>query len=164
MSQKTKSILLRSTWLVLPLLVILGVVQGAMRSSTDTREVVLVAENMAFHRPDDPTPNPVIEAVPGETLRLVLINRDEGFRHDLQIPELGAETPFLDGDGSRAEIVIEIPDEPGDHEYECSLHARMMRGVLRVRPGSDAFYSPPGAGDTRTSSGSSTTHGALHSR
>lgn len=132
MSQKTKSILLRSTWLVLPLLVILGVAQGVLRSSADVREVVLVAEDMAFRLPDDATPNPVIEAEPGETLRLVLVNRDKGFRHDLQVPVLGAGTPLLDGNGSRAEVVISVPTEPGAYEYECSLHAQMMRGTLQV--------------------------------
>lgn len=140
MSQRTKNILLRSTWLVLPLLVILGVVQGAIRSSTDVREVVIVAEGMAFRLPGNATPNPVIEAEPGETLRLVLVNRDKGFQHDLQVPDLGVEIPLLDGEpapaeagGSRADVVITVPTESGTYEYECSLHARVMRGTLEVR-------------------------------
>lgn len=133
MSDEVRHILRRSALVVLPVLLVAGLAFAWMQQQREAREIVLVTDGMAFRFRGDPTPNPVIEAAPGERLRLVLINRERGFEHDLVLPDLRAATPLLPGDGGRAELLVNAPTELGDYEYLCSLHAAMMRGTLRVR-------------------------------
>ena len=62
-----------------------------VRTKAPARELTLVARDMAFYLEDDPeTANPAIEAKPGETLRVVLRNRDRGLTHDFAVPAAGA--------------------------------------------------------------------------
>ena len=97
------------------------------------REIVLVSRDMAFYLLDDTSPNPTLAVAPGETIRLTLINRDRGFRHDWGVGAWNRATRLIPGDGSRDSIVFRAPNEPGDHEYVCSSHAMMMRGRIEVR-------------------------------
>jgi plastocyanin len=125
------------------LFVILAVVGAfAVASSTAAsrpapREITLVAEDMAFYLADAQgparEPNPTLVVRRGETVRLVLVNRDRGMDHDFVAGALEVATSLVPGDGSTTSAVFEAPTEPGRHEYLCSLHARMMRGVLEVR-------------------------------
>lgn len=96
------------------------------------REIVLVARDMAFYLPGDPRPNPALEIARGETVRVVLINQEPGMKHDFAVPALGAASALIDGRGSAA-VILRAPSERGDHEYLCTLHAVVMRGVLAVR-------------------------------
>jgi plastocyanin len=106
-------------------------------SETAPREIVLVAEGMAFYLDGasgaERTANPTLTLGRGETVRLVLVNRDAGMEHDWASRGLDAGTPAVPGDGSVTSVSIEAPAEPGRHEYVCSLHARLMRGVIEVR-------------------------------
>jgi hypothetical protein len=101
------------------------------------REIVLVAQDMAFFL-DGPaggarTPNPTLTLERGEIVRLTLINRDAGMDHDWAARGLDVATRLVRGDGSVTSALIEAPAEPGRHEYVCSVHDKMMRGVLEVR-------------------------------
>lgn len=97
-----------------------------------THEVVLVASEMAFRLQSDPsTPNPVITVAAGETVRIVLKNRDRGMTHDFSVPALGAAIDPLESD-EQAEITFEAPRTPGTYEYMCRPHRLMMKGTLRV--------------------------------
>lgn len=96
------------------------------------REIVLVARNMAYYLPGDPRPNPTLVVAPGETLRLVLINEDAGMQHDVALPGLDAATRTVDGRDT-ATVRFRSPRERGDHAYLCTLHPKVMRGVLAVR-------------------------------
>lgn len=96
-------------------------------------EVSLVARNMAFYLPGDPTPNPTLRVRPGQVLRLRLVNEDLGMEHDWVVDALGVRTRVLVGDGTAQELTVQAPSQPGTHDYTCSLHAQMMRGKLEVR-------------------------------
>lgn len=133
MSKQVRNVLLRSTLLALPLILIGGLALAFIQQQPAAREVVLVADGMVFHLPGDPTPNPSITAAPGERLRIVLVNQDRGYEHDLQLPSLSAATPLIPGDGGRTELVITAPTRTGDYDYLCSIHPLMMRGTLQVR-------------------------------
>lgn len=105
---------------------------GSGASGGDVREIRLEARGMAFYLPGDERPNPTLRVAPGERVRLVLENRDPGMRHDLALPALDRATTVLES-GRTTSVVIRAPERPGSHEYLCSLHPVLMRGVLRVR-------------------------------
>ena len=96
------------------------------------REVVLVARDMAFTAPGEaPGPNPTLRLRAGERIRLVLENRDPGMKHDLVVTGLGVRMAVLDY-GAVDRRVIMVPRTPGDYEYVCSFHARLMRGRIVI--------------------------------
>jgi plastocyanin len=96
------------------------------------REITLVAKGMAFYIDGDGTQaNPVIEARPGETLRIVLKNRDRGITHDFAVPAVDAATDLLAWNEDD-DVTFDVPDEPGTYEYVCRPHLLMMKGTLKV--------------------------------
>jgi plastocyanin len=96
------------------------------------REVVLVAQDMTFRLEADPsTPNPVITVSAGETVRVVLKNRDAGMMHDFAVPALGAAMDAVKSEQQQV-ITFEAPATPGSYEYLCRPHTLMMKGTLRV--------------------------------
>ena len=110
------------------------VVQAAVRPQP--RTVTLLARGMAFYLPGDPTPNPRLVVDRGEEVRLVLRNEDRGIPHDLALPAGDGEwksTRQVRGAGETAGLTFQAPRLRGEHEYVCTLHSRMMRGVLEVR-------------------------------
>ncbi|HEV8578506.1 MAG TPA: plastocyanin/azurin family copper-binding protein [Thermoanaerobaculia bacterium] len=127
--------------LLLPLLALLlagggiaFVVQAAV--SPAPRTVTLLARGMAFYLPGDPAPNPRLAVARGEEVRLVLRNEDRGIPHDLAVPEGDGgrkATREVRGLGDTADLTFRAPETAGDYEYVCTLHSRMMRGVLEVR-------------------------------
>ncbi len=106
----------------------------------EPREVRLVARDMAFYLPGGTTPNPTLRLAPGERVRLVLVNEDPGMAHDVVASGLGLATPVVSGraagragGGEIAADVFRAPPRPGTHEYVCSLHPVLMRGLIEVR-------------------------------
>lgn len=97
----------------------------------EPREVRLVARDMAFYLPGGATPNPTLHAAPGERLRIVLVNEDSGMTHDVVAEGLGLATAVIPF-GEVAGAVVRMPERPGAHDYLCSLHPVLMRGVIRV--------------------------------
>jgi plastocyanin len=101
------------------------------------REITLVVRDMAFYLESDmKTPNPVIEVKPGETIRVVLVNRDRGMTHDFAVPASEAATKAIDWN-EQDEVTFEVPDEPGTYQYLCRPHLLMMKGQLIVRLGDE---------------------------
>jgi plastocyanin len=98
------------------------------------REITLVAKDMAFYVEGDPTANPVLEVKAGETIRVVLLNRDRGMIHDFAVPAAHAAIDALDWN-EEDDVTFEVPDEPGTYEYVCRPHLLMMKGTLIVRSG-----------------------------
>lgn len=97
------------------------------------REVTLIVKDMAFYLESDPrTPNPVLEARPGETLHVVLRNDDRGMTHDFAVPASDAATRPIDWN-EQADITFEVPEKAGSYEYLCRPHVLMMKGQLVVR-------------------------------
>ena len=114
--------------------VIMMVVAGLARVVTreNAREITLVARDMAFYAEGDQhTANPVIDLKAGETVRIILKNRDRGMTHDFAVPALEAATDVLDWN-EEDEVTIEAPKERGTYEYVCQPHLLMMKGTLRV--------------------------------
>ncbi len=97
------------------------------------REIRLEARDMAFYLAGGNDPNPILTASPGERLRLVFVNRDRGYAHDLRLDTLGVATARIAGDGGADRVTLRVPGEPGTHPYTCSLHPRMMGASLVVR-------------------------------
>jgi plastocyanin len=102
-------------------------------ATEEAREIHLVARGMAFYLEADPTtPNPTIVVRRGEHVRVVLSNQTPGIDHDLAVASLGVGlTPIAAG--RTAALDLEVPDQPGRHEYVCRPHAVMMKGVVEIR-------------------------------
>lgn len=94
-------------------------------------ELTLIARDMSFYLPGSDEPNPTIRLAPGERVTLRLVNQEAGILHDLLVDGLGFEIPAFRDAGTRS-AVLQAPSAPGRYEYMCSLHRRMMRGVLEV--------------------------------
>lgn len=126
-----------STRSVAALTVLLAAVAGLLPAMTKApaREVTLVARDMAFYAESQPdAPNPAIEARAGETIRIVLRNRDRGLTHDFAVPAVDAATDALEWNEEDA-VTFDVPEEPGTYEYVCRPHLLMMKGQIIVRSG-----------------------------
>lgn len=126
--------------LLVPLLALLLVGAGGavavQNARSEPREVRLLARDMAFYLPGDPTPNPRLVAERGEPLRLVLENGERGLPHDVSVPDGDRDrrrSREVRGLGETATLAFRAPEQAGSYEYVCTLHSRMMRGVLEVR-------------------------------
>lgn len=111
-----------------------GLVSAWRASGDEPREIVLVIRRMTFYLDGDPSPNPIVRLRTGERVKLVVRNLDRGVQHDFMIRSLGVATGPLTGP-EPASIVFEAPDTPGEHDYICRPHAKMMKGLVKiVRP------------------------------
>lgn len=98
------------------------------------RTIALVARGMTFYLAGDETaPNPRLRLGRGEEVRIQLRNEDPGMAHDFSVKTLGKSTKLLRQAGDLTELVLRAPARAGEHDYLCSLHPRLMRGVLEVR-------------------------------
>ena len=112
-------------------LMILAVLAPAL-SKTPTREITLVAKDMAFYLESDPTtPNPTLEIKAGERVRIVLKNQERGIRHDFAVPAIRKAVDQI-GWNETDDVVFSAPKRPGNYPYECQPHRLMMRGTIRV--------------------------------
>ena len=97
-----------------------------------TREIVLVARNMAFYLDGNPTPNPTLRVKAGERITLVLRSEDAGITHDFAVKSWNVGTNFLTGKGS-VSVSFRIPERnDGPQEYVCSAHSVMMKGAIEI--------------------------------
>jgi plastocyanin len=95
------------------------------------REIVLEVRGMAFYMDGAGPANPVIQARPGELLRVTVRNADPGLVHDFAVTTLGVVLPPLQA-GSTGSVAFRAPRDEGRYEYVCQPHAQMMRGRLEV--------------------------------
>ena len=121
--------------LLLPLLGLALACGVGLSARTSAREeprvITLTARDMAFYLAGDPTPNPTLVLHRGEKVRLTLTNQDRGMTHDFAVESLDVATRALRRTGTDS-LVFEAPEQPGESEYVCTYHARMMKGVLKV--------------------------------
>jgi len=100
--------------------------------TTPTREIQLVARDMAFYLEGDMVhANPVIEVKAGERVRVVLRNQDQGMNHDFFVAAAAADTRLLRSN-EQDEVVFEVPTVPGVYTYVCRPHQLMMNGMIKV--------------------------------
>jgi plastocyanin len=95
------------------------------------REITLVAKDMAFYLDGNETPNPIIEVKAGETVKVVLRNRDRGMTHDFAVPDFKAGMKALNWN-QEDDVTFDVPSTPGTYEYVCRPHVIMMKGKIRV--------------------------------
>jgi len=98
----------------------------------EPREVQLVIRDMAFFVDGRPEANPAIEVVRGESVAFNIRNEDTGIVHDFEIPAWNVSTKRLRA-GESERLVVTVPSAPGTAVYQCSPHAEMMSGSIRVR-------------------------------
>lgn len=106
---------------------------GAADRESDAREIVLVVRNMAFHPVGQPgTMNPTLVLPARSRVRLTLRNEEPGVTHNFAIPAWKVDSGNLVGPGEvRVEFVV--PEAKGPEAYQCTPHARMMRGEIVVQ-------------------------------
>ena len=95
------------------------------------REVRLVVRDMTFYLEGQDQPNPTLRFRAGEKVRLVLKNEDAGMDHDFTVAQWDVRTKMLEGKGEDA-VVFRVPRTRVTDTYQCSPHAKMMRGTLVV--------------------------------
>jgi nitrite reductase (NO-forming) len=118
-------------------------------SQIASREYVLTTEmkdgNLIFLGVSDEIngiANPTLNADPGETITVTLINGGMG-QHDITFPEVKASTETVKEKGEEASVTFTVPDVHGQMEYYDNVanHAELgMRGVLLI--GMAAGQSP----------------------
>ncbi len=120
----------------LGLVILMGsALMGRAPGAQGSIRIELIAHQMTFRRSDPANPsrwldNPTLRVRTGETVELVLRNRDPGMKHDLTIAELGLKTRMTYF-GDTVVLRFTAP-QPGTYIYLCSIHPRLMRGQLIV--------------------------------
>lgn len=104
---------------------------SARGTSSGPREIRLVARDMNFYIEGQVDPNPTLRLRAGETVRLVLLNQDEGMRHDFAIPGWDAATRRIES-GEEASVTFRAPDRAASQIYQCRPHGAIMRGTILV--------------------------------
>ena len=126
-------------------------------SQITSKEYVLTTEikdgNLIFLGVSDEingVANPTLNANPGETITVTLINGGMG-QHDITFPEVKTSTGMVKEKGEDASVTFTVPNVHGEMEYFDSVanHAELgMRGVLLVgTAGQSPASSAPGSGD-----------------
>ena len=126
-------------------------------SQITSKEYVLTTEikdgNLIFLGVSDEingVANPTLNANPGETITVTLINGGMG-QHDITFPEVKTSTGMVKEKGEDASVTFTVPNTHGEMEYFDSVanHAELgMRGVLLVgTAGQSPASSAPGSGD-----------------
>ena len=95
------------------------------------REIRIVALDRRFHLEGEAGGNPTLILRPGERVRLVLRNEDDGMRHDFTIPAWKIAVPAIDGKGERT-MTFRVPEARGRTAYACTPHPVSMRGMIEV--------------------------------
>jgi hypothetical protein len=106
-------------------------VRAAVRP--EPRELTLIARDMAFYLPGDPTPNPTLVVSRGERVRITLRHEDPGMTHDFAVESQKVTTDALRRAGTTTAVVFHAPERPGESVYVCTFHRLMMKGVLKVQ-------------------------------
>lgn len=105
---------------------------SACQAAPGPREIRIVARGMTFVVADEgETPNPIIRVRAGETVRVVLRNEAPGLVHNFEVPAWNLRTSQL-REGETTEVEFKVAADPGQYEYRCTPHARMMRGAVHV--------------------------------
>jgi hypothetical protein len=100
-------------------------------AAAQPRELRLVVRDMTFYLEGKPEPNPDLKFKAGEEVRVVLVNEDEGMRHNFRIPAWDAGTRLVRGKGE-VEAVFKVPEARQETRYVCAPHQKKMNGRVIV--------------------------------
>ena len=120
--------------IIIAALAIAAMVLPTIASSTPAaiRNLDIVVRDMAFYVDNGTEPNPEITLHPGERVRVRVRNEDAGMRHDFAIKAWTVATKILEERGQEDAIEFRVPDERGTQSYQCTPHAKMMTGTIRI--------------------------------
>jgi plastocyanin len=104
----------------------------ASSAGDEPRQIDVVVRHMAFYVDNGVEANPVIVLRAGERVRLRVRNEDPGMRHDFKIAAWTVATKVLEDRGEEDVIEFRVPDARGSQTYQCTPHAKMMSGTVRV--------------------------------
>jgi plastocyanin len=96
------------------------------------RELRIVTRDMSFYVDGQTEPNPTITLRAGERVKLVLRNEDPGMKHDFAVKAWAVSTKLLEDRGEEDSVTFRVPDTRGTATYQCTPHAKMMSGTLRI--------------------------------
>lgn len=112
---------------------LLPIVASSRATGTpSSREIRMVVLDMTFYLEGKDEPNPTLRLHAGEQIRLVLRNDDAGMGHDFAISSWRVVTPLLNTQGAEAVVVFRVPQQRGTYTYDCTPHAKIMRGNIQV--------------------------------
>ena len=109
-----------------------GMVPASGPAGAGSRELHIVARDMAFYVEGQDQPNPTLRFRAGEEVRLVFRNEDAGMDHDFAIRTWGVGTKLLEGPDQDVVTFRVPPDGEGSGSYACTPHSQMMRGAIAV--------------------------------
>lgn len=72
--------------------------------------------------------NPVLNAKPGDTVQITLLNGD-GAQHDVAVPALNAKSEFITGKGTSSVLVFKV-DKEGKFKYVCTVPGHEAAGMV----------------------------------
>lgn len=111
---------------------LLPIVVASRDSGAKAREITVVAKGMTFYVDGDTSPNPTLRVKAGEQIRLVLRNEDPGMTHDFVVKDWKISTKTLAVKGDQDIVEFRVPPQRGDTAYQCTPHAQMMNGRIRI--------------------------------
>jgi plastocyanin len=118
---------------VVALMIAAGIFLPRLVSTREkTREVRVVARDMAYYVDGIPTMNPALRFTPGEQVRITFRNEDKGMQHDFRIPAWKVGTgivPWSTEKSTTFRVPVQATDTV-DVTYICTPHAAMMSGKV----------------------------------
>ena len=105
-------------------------------NSRESHQIVIVAKDMTFTVVGSPKSDGVnhpLRLAAGIVVTIIFRNDDAGMRHDLVLDGLAVRSRVL-AYGEQQRLTFTVPHQTGDSIYLCSLHPRMMRGLLTIYP------------------------------
>ena len=115
---------------VVGLMIVAGIFLPRLVSTReDTREVHIVARNMAFYVDGIAGANPSLRFLPGEQVRVTFRNEDKGMQHDFSIASWKVGTGLVEFAAEKT-TSFRVPSTATDVSYACTPHAAMMTGKV----------------------------------
>lgn len=121
----------------LAVMAVVAITAVLVASPQPVHQLVIVAKDMTFTviGDSDDRVNPPLRLAAGTVVTVIFRNEDPGMRHDLVFEGLAVRSRVL-AYGEQERFTFTVPTDTGDFVYLCSLHPRMMRGLLTIYNGS----------------------------
>jgi plastocyanin len=108
-----------------------GLLLARVSASAAPRELKIVITDMAFQIEGQGERNPELKFKAGETVRVTLVNEDEGVRHNFWIREWNVGTRLVRGKGETT-LEFTVPETKQETQYVCTPHRNKMVGKVVV--------------------------------